>query len=111
MGDIRVGKTRVQTTSLPLLQGPSLDAFTWRPVLPPPRTVPPTWRLPPEGSSHLPMMHCDTVIFERISAYPGWTWFNGAAVLFVIGSEWKRHGPSTLSLHCLQAHTLQVTQP
>lgn len=94
MGDLRVKKARVRTTSLPLPQDLSVDILTWRPV-------PPTSRPPPGDSSHLPMMHCDKMIFDPTSGYPGWMWFNGAAVSFVTGFEWKRRSLATLRQHCL----------
>lgn len=73
MGDLRVRKARVRTTTLPLLQDLSIDILTWR-------LLPPTNRPPPGGSSHLPMMHCDMMIFDPTLGYLGWMWFNGAAV-------------------------------
>lgn len=87
-------KARVRTTSLPLLQDLSIDALTWMPVLP-------TSRPPPGDSSHLPMMHCDMMIFDPTLGYLGWMWFNGAEVPFITGFEWKRHSLTTLRLHCL----------
>lgn len=64
MGDLRVRRTRVRTTTLPLLQDLSVDALTWRPV-------PFTSRLPPGDSSHLPMMHCDMMSFDPHIGLPG----------------------------------------
>lgn len=88
MGDLRVKKARVRTTSLPLPQDLSVDILTWRPV-------PPTSRPPPGDSSHLPMMHCGKMIFDPTSGYPGWMWFNRAAVSFITGFEWKRRSLAT----------------
>lgn len=87
-------KARVRTTSLPRLQDLSIDALTWRPV-------PPTSRPPPGDLSHLPMMHCDMMIFDPTSGYLGWMWFNRVAFSFITGFEWKRRSLGTLRQHCL----------
>lgn len=70
--------------------------------LPHPSTVPPCSEL--HQVTHLPMMHCDRMTFDPLSAYTGQTWFEDA-VPFITGSQ------ACCPEDTLQVHTLLVTLP